>query len=106
MRQTNMQSAKTTLFFSAILMLLMLSASATAQKKDKEKGKDRENVADLPEVIWRDPGDVASLNLLYGAGGEEDAPDPNGQFTFIKEDMKRNSQKFAVNEYQGVEWEV
>jgi len=101
-----MQSAKNTLFFSAILMVLMLSASATAQKKDKEKGKDRENVADLPEVIWRDPGDVASLNLLYGAGGKEDAPDPNGQFTFIKEDMKGTSPKFDVKDDQGVEWKV
>jgi len=106
MRQTNMQSAKTTLFFSAILMLLMLSASATAQKTDQEKGKERENVANLPEVIWRDPGDVASLNLLYGAGGKEDAPDPNGQFTFIKEDMKGTSPKFDVKDEQGVEWKV
>src|SRR5260370_7446515 len=96
MRQTNMQSAKTTLFFSAILMLLMLSASATAQKKDKEKGKDRENVADLPEVIWRDPGDVASLNLLYGAGGEQDAPDPNPPSPFLKQPHKDTNPKLQV----------
>src|SRR5260370_38547666 len=106
MRQTNMQSAKNTVFFSAMLILLMLSASAIAQKRDKENGKGRENVANLPEVIWHDPGDIASLNLLYGAGGKEDAPDPNGQFTFIKEDMKGTSPKFDVKDDQGVEWKV
>jgi hypothetical protein len=57
-------------------------------------------------VIWRDSGDVAALNLLYGVGGKEHAPDPNGQFTFVKEDMKGTSPKFDVKDDQGVEWKV
>ena len=60
----------------------------------------------LPALIWRDPGDVASLNLLYGAGGKEDAPDPNGQFTFVKEDLEATSPKFEVKDDRGVEWRV
>ena len=108
MRQLNMQSAKNTLFFSVILMLLMLSASATAQKKDKHTDKEqaKEEATNLPAVIWRDPGDITSLNLLYGAGGKEHAPDPNGQFTFIKEDMNGTSPKFDIKDDQGVEWKV
>jgi hypothetical protein len=31
---------------------------------------------------------LASLNLFYGAGGKRHAPDPNGAFTFVKEDMQ------------------
>jgi hypothetical protein len=84
----------------------MLSASGTAQKKDNDKEKEKENAANLPEVIWRDPGDVVSLNLLYGAGGKEHAPDPNGQFVFVREDMKGTSPKFDVKDDQGVEWKV
>ena len=99
-----MQRTKARLYFTVMLMLLALSASLTAQKKDKNKEKG--NAANLPEVIWRDPGDVASLNLLYGAGGKEHAPDPNGKFTFVKEDTQGTSPKFDVTDEQGVEWKV
>ena len=63
-----MPRAKTRLYFTVMLMFLMLSTSLTAQKKNK--GNEKENAANLPLVIWRDPGDVASLNLLYGVGGK------------------------------------
>jgi hypothetical protein len=82
----------------------MLSASLTAEKKDKNKEKG--NATSLPEVIWRDPGDVASLNLLYGAGGKAHAPDPNGKFTFVKEVAQGTSPKFDVTDDQGVHWKV
>src|SRR5947208_7674703 len=90
--------------FTVMLIFLMLSASLTAQKKDKDKEK--ENAANLPAVIWRDLGDVASLNLLYGAGGKVHAPDPNGTYTFVKEDLKGSSPKFDVEDAQGVRWKV
>jgi len=99
-----MQRAKTTLYFTVLVMFLMLSAPLTAQKKDKTKEKG--NAANLPGVVWRDPGDVASLNLLYGAGGKEHAPDPNGKFTFVKEDAQGTSPKFDVTDDQGVHWKV
>jgi hypothetical protein len=87
-----------------VLMLLTLSVSLTAQKKGKDKEK--EGAPNLPEVIWRDPGDIASLNLIYGAGGKEHAPDPAGKFTFVKEDMEGTSPKFDVEDDQGVRWRV
>ena len=57
-------------------------------------------------MIWRDPGRVASLNLLYGAGGKRHAPDSGGTFTFLKEDTLASSPKFDVVDRQGVEWKV
>ena len=99
-----MQRTKARLYFTVMLMLLALPASLTAAKKDKDKEKG--NAANLPEVIWRDPGDVASLNLLYGAGGKEHAPDPNGKFIFVKEDMQGTSPKFDITDEQRVQWKV
>jgi hypothetical protein len=99
-----MQRTKARLYFAVMLMLLALSASVTAQEKDKNKLT--ANTANLPELIWRDPGDVASLNLLYGAGGQAHAPDPNGKFTFVKEDMQGTSPKFDITDEQGVQWRV
>jgi len=53
-------------------------------------------------VIWRDPGPMASLNLLYGAGGKGHAPNPRGTFSFLREDPQATSPKFEVVDAQGV----
>jgi len=54
--------------------------------------------------LWRDRGDVASLNLLYGAGGKEH--EPGGKFTFVQEDKEGTAPKFEVVDEQGVTWKV
>jgi hypothetical protein len=96
----------TALKLCAVLMLVLaaLSAGVTAQKKDTSGGK--ADAANLPERIWRDPGDMASLDLMYGAGGKARAPDPRGTFTFVGEDPDATSPKFDVADGQGVEWRV
>src|SRR5450756_2154960 len=101
-----MTMRRTALRLCAILMLAVaaLSASITAQKKDTSTEK--AVAANLPERIWRDPGDVASLDLMYGAGGKAHAPDPTGPFTFVREDPLASSPKFDVADGQGVEWKV
>lgn len=88
----------------SILMLVLVAfpVSFSAQKKQKDK----EGAANLSQVIWRDPGDMSSLNLLYGAGGKGDAPNPDGPFTFVKEDLHQTSPKFDVQDGRGVEWRV
>ena len=57
-------------------------------------------------AIWRDPGRMSSLNLIYGAGGRGHAPDPKGRFTFLEEDRQATSPKFDIKDEQGVEWKV
>jgi hypothetical protein len=87
-----------------ILLLLSFSASIAAQKVKKDPTKD--GTTGLAGVVWRDPGDIASLNLLYGAGGKEHAPDPNGEFIFVKEDKTGTSPKFEIKDAQGAKWNV
>lgn len=99
-----MQRIKATKFLIPVMMLLALSASLAAQPP--EKAAAMVNAANLPEVIWRDPGNIASLNLLYGAGGREHAPDPKGTYTFLKEDLLGTNPKFEIKDDQGVEWKV
>lgn len=98
-----MQRINFRLYFTLMLMLLAFSAPLAAEKKDNDN---KRNVANSPEVIWRDRGDVASLNLFYGAGGQEHAPDPKGKFIFVKEDTEGTSPKFEVVDEQGVIWKV
>jgi len=87
-----------------LLALAALSAGVTAQKQDASPEK--AGAATLPARIWRDPGNTASLNLLYGAGGKAHAPDATGTFTFVSEDSNATSPKFDVTDGQGVEWKI
>jgi hypothetical protein len=80
------------------------AAGQKAQKKDADAKK--ADAAGLPEQIWREPGDIASLDLIYGAGGKAHAPDPAGTFTFVNEDLLQSSPKFWVTDGQRVEWKV
>lgn len=55
-------------------------------------------------ILWREPEDIASLNLLYGSGGERHQP--RGTFTFVSEDMAGTNPKFDVQDQDGVKWKV
>jgi hypothetical protein len=77
------------------------------QTKDKQSKKESAEAANaLPAVLWRDPGAIASLDLLNGEGGAKDAPDPHAEYTFIKEDLNGTSPKFYVQDSNGVKWLV
>lgn len=99
-----MRHWKLVLNTALVFLTTTLSSPAAPQKTAKAKGTTI--VAALPAVIWRDPGPPSTLNLLYGAGGNEHAPDPNGQYTFLKEDMHGTSPKFDVKDEHGVRWRV
>jgi len=86
-----------------VLALTALPAGVAAQKPDSVAVK---AAATLPERIWRDPGNMAALNLMYGSGGKAHAPDPTGTFTFVSEDAGASSPKFDVTDGRGVEWKV
>ena len=55
-------------------------------------------------IIWRDPGDVASLNLAWAEGGPEAAPKP--PFVFLKEDKGGTNPKIEVRDANRVVWGV
>jgi hypothetical protein len=88
-----------------VLSLLVISAGVVFAQKNDKQAKDKKP-SSLPGVIWQDPGDIASLNLIYGIGGAADAPDPSATYTFIEEDMNGTSPKVTVKDAQGVEWKL
>jgi hypothetical protein len=55
-------------------------------------------------VLWRQPPDIASRDLLHGRGGQ--ANQPTGIFTFIKEDSEGTNPKFIVEDSRGRKWKV
>ncbi len=55
-------------------------------------------------VLWRDPGNIASLDLFYGQGGKDGQPAP--PFTFEAEDMHGTNPKFDARDGNGTKWRV
>ena len=82
--------------------MLVLPFAANAQDKDKKDKKDKKALTGTP-VMWKNPDDLESRNLLLGAGGEEMKPDIS-QITFIEEKKGGYSKKYRVKDAKGNEW--
>jgi hypothetical protein len=95
-----------TIVSKVLLVALIFGVLPPTQAQKHIKQKPKEGKSDLPAVIWRDPGNISALNLVYGVGGKEHAPDPNGRYTFENEDMNGTSPKFYVKDSNGVRWQI
>jgi hypothetical protein len=82
---------RTTLRIVAVALALGLAAPAFAQQNVKN-------------MLWTDPGNVATLDMAGGPGGREGAPKP--PFTFVEESRGGTNPKVRVRDASGVEWTV
>ena len=57
-------------------------------------------------ALWHDPGEIPSLDLTFGQGGQTHAPRNDATYSFEKEDLGGSSTKFYVKDQDGVEWLV
>ena len=98
-RRTNL-----TFLFSLLLLLTVPFGAIAQDKKDNDKHKKakKQMPAGTP-VLWREPTDIASRNLLLGPGGEAMKPDVT-KVTFIKEEKGGYSKKYRVKDAQGRVW--
>lgn len=79
---------------------LVLPQAAFAQKSKK----DNENERSARPMIWRNPGDVSTLDLRFGPGSPDLAP--VAPFTFVEEDKSGESPKFDVRDARDELWGV
>jgi hypothetical protein len=99
-----MNRTRETLQAVCLLIICSLCVPAGAQQVAASNAPQTKGAGGPPGVLWRDPVDIASRNLLYGPGGKEHAP--TGKFKFVKEDKKGTNPKFDVVDEQGVRWRV
>ena len=81
-------------------ILLVLSLSIYAQD---DKSKHNKAMASGTPVLWADPGNISSRDLLAGPGGEAMKPDLS-RVTFIKEETGGYSKKYRVRDAKGRVW--
>ena len=89
-------------FQGPLLVVFSLLVSQPVSPQPKQ-ARDSKNPVVKP-IIWRNPGNISSRNLLYGPGSPELAP--VAPFTFVKEDKGGESPKFVVLDARGDEWTV
>lgn len=81
------------------ILVLTLSSATLAQNKSKDK----KVTPTYAPVLWRNPTDIKSRNLILGSGGAEMQPDVS-DLTFLKVETGGYSPKFRVRDGQGRKW--
>ncbi|HEY0319831.1 MAG TPA: hypothetical protein VGC66_02555 [Pyrinomonadaceae bacterium] len=97
----NQRGIYTASILALALLTGLLSFVITAQKKSK----DTEQQPTGTPVLWRDPGDVSSRNLLTGPGSEGVKPDLS-KITYIRDEQTGYSVKYHVKDGAGKTWVV
>lgn len=84
----------------AIVFLLMVSSAIFAQKESKEKKAPPQGTP----VLWKEPTDITTRNLLLGPGGESMKPDLS-KVTFVRDQMGGGfSINYRVSDGSGNIW--
>ncbi|MDQ5835497.1 MAG: hypothetical protein M3379_01830 [Acidobacteriota bacterium] len=99
------------LFLVSVLTLLSCTALAAQKETQKEKDskdaqKEKDSKGETPQgtpVLWKEPTDIATRNLLLGPGGEEMKPDLS-QVTFDGSEQGGYSVKWNVRDGSGKKW--
>ncbi|HYP00055.1 MAG TPA: hypothetical protein VER76_07680 [Pyrinomonadaceae bacterium] len=86
---------------AAMLLAATCSPDAVLQAQDKQDKK-KSPPSGTP-VLWRERGDISSLNLLLGPGGARMRPNLR-RLTFIKEEKGGWSKKYRVRDASGRVW--
>jgi len=78
----------------AVILLALCSTQLSLARDEKPAGQQ--------PVLWVDPGDIGSRNLLWGAGGEDHRPALPVEF--LSEAKEGTSPKFEVRDRDGKKW--
>lgn len=86
------------LVVALLLLFTLFSSASLAQEKEKAQPEGK-------PVLWKDPGDLNSRDLLAGPGGEEMKPDLSN-LTFVSEDASGFSYGMRVKDGAGKTWVI
>ncbi len=90
---------------------LLLAAPQNTQKSETPPSKEDEDHHSVllksaihNPVLWKQPENIASLDMLNGRGGEKHHPD--APFKFVSEDLSGTNPKFDVRDANDTKWRV
>ncbi len=85
-----------------VTLLQKQEADATKDQKDNDKPLAKEAITQ--PVLWRQPADIATLDLFNGQGGKDKMP--AAPFVFVEEDKNGTNPKMDVRDANGKKWRV
>ncbi len=89
---------------------LVLAGLGTQENPKKDKAeKKKAQVVDGGEgrpILWTERDAIESLDLFYGPGGKEGAPDLTGKIIYVDRDTKGTQKKIYVKDDKDREWTV
>ena len=94
-----MSPVKKNTFFYTVLATSLAVPLIGGAKKDVN-----EAALKTTPHFWSQPEDIGSRDLFYGPGGP--GHQPQGPYTFVKEDLDGSNPKFVVRDRAGVKWKV
>ena len=86
-----------------VTVVLILSCATVAYSQDDKKEKKEKKLPQGTAVLWHEPADIASRDLLLGPGGEAMKPDLS-RITFVKEEKGGYSKKYRIKDGRGRTW--
>ena len=84
-------------------VMLLVSCSTVAPSQDQDKEKKKKELPQGTAILWREPTDIDSRDILLGPGGETMKPDVS-RITFVKEEKGGYSKKYRVKDAKGRVW--
>src|SRR5258708_12211919 len=99
-----MYKKKNLLALASMIVVLSVPALDAGKKREKAATGEGEITGSASPVLWREPADITSRNLLYGPGGKQHAPPST--FTFESEDMNGSNPKLGIRDDNGVKWKL
>jgi hypothetical protein len=111
MRKFTKGSGILTFLLIGILGFSVHVSGSGAQDKHQHQGHSaiKAGLADARDghaTLWKEPDVIENLDLLYGPGGAEGAPDASATFTFVSRSTSGTSKKINVKDDKGKEWTV
>lgn len=104
-----------TLCFVPVGMVAHAQNDTTAQTSKAKSDDDKDNDRDVRSnaalwakiqhpVLWHSPGNIAALDMYWGAGGNDGRP--KAPYTFESEDLGGTNPKFDARDANGTKWRV
>ena len=91
---------KTTSPLLFTVMLILSCATVTLSQDDK---KEKKQLPRGEAILWREPANIESRDLLLGPGGASMKPDLS-KITFVREEKGGYSKKYRVKDGRGRTW--
>src|SRR5262249_40108496 len=92
--------------------LSVLGGSGGQEKPNQDKARSEHKKARVVDgsegspVLWEERAGIKSLDLFFGPGGREGAPDLTGKFTYAGRDPNGTQKKVYAKDDKDREWTV